>query len=61
VLVDNVPYPKTFISATSMSIVVRPSTVVAPDSWAISVRNNGVFQTAAVPLAFTVTMEEPTP
>ena len=58
VLVDNVPYAKTFVSATSMTIVVRPSQVTPPDSWQISVRNNGVFQTAPQTLAFTASLEE---
>lgn len=55
VLVDEVPYPKTFVSATSMTILVKPSLVVPPDNWVISVRNNGVFETVTKPLAFTVT------
>jgi hypothetical protein len=53
VLVDNVPYPKTFASATSMTIVVKPSQVIAPDIWSISVRNNGVFVTVSRSLTFT--------
>jgi hypothetical protein len=57
VLVDGVPYTKTFVSATSMTILVRPSQVIAPDTWSISVRNNGVFETVTKSLAFTVTLE----
>lgn len=55
VLVNNVPYARTFASPTSMTIVLKPSTVTPPAVWDISVRNNGVFQTPGKPFSFTAT------
>lgn len=55
VLVNNVPVAKTFVSATSMTTVLPTSTVVGAQVWQISVRNNGVFQTASKPFTFTAT------
>jgi IPT/TIG domain len=52
VLVNNTPFTKTFVSATSMTILVKPSLVTPPAKWDISVRK-GVFQTAPKGLSFT--------
>jgi hypothetical protein len=53
VLVNGNVYPRTFVSATSMTIVLKPSTVPAPALWNISVRNQGVAETVSKPFTFT--------
>ena len=53
VLVNNNPVTKVFTNATTMSTILPTSTVVGAQVWQISVRNNGVFQTAAKPFSFT--------
>jgi hypothetical protein len=53
VLVNGNVYPRTFVSATSMTIVLKPSLVPGPALWGISVRNLGVAETVSKPFTFT--------
>lgn len=55
VLINNQPVAKSFVSATSMTTVIKPSQVTPPAVWEISVRNNGVFQTPPKQFSFTAT------
>jgi hypothetical protein len=52
VLINNAPVTKTFVSATSMTTLIKPSLVTPPAKWDVSVRK-GVFQTASKSLNFT--------
>lgn len=53
VLVNGSVHPRTFVSATSMTIVLPTSTVVGAQVWQIAVRNQGVFVTASRPFTYT--------
>lgn len=53
VLVNNTPVARTFVSATSMTIVLPTSAVPAATIAYVSVRNQGVFQTVSKPFTFT--------
>jgi len=53
VLVNGNVFPRTFVSATSMTIVLPTLTVPAAGVWTIQVRNQGVFTTASKSFTFT--------
>jgi hypothetical protein len=53
VIVNGAVFPRTFVSATSMTIVLPTLTVPAAGVWNIAVRNQGVFTTVSKPFTFT--------
>jgi len=53
VLVNGEVFPRTFVSATSMTIVLPTLTVPAAAVWSVAVRNQGVFVTVSKTFTFT--------
>jgi hypothetical protein len=52
VLLNGAPFAKTFVSPTSMTILLKPSLVPALTVWNVAVRN-GVYETAPKQFTFT--------